>query len=98
MNDRRGSTVQNLTKKSMNLTINNYNPNEIELAKEIAETLQDWDALPLYLQYARKYKESFLRKILQKVMSIEETKIRKSRGALFTFLVSQKQNHDNNWR
>ena len=66
-----------------------YADHEIRLANEIAETLQDRDALPLYLSYTRKYQESFLRRILLKVMSIEATKIRKTRGALFTYLVSQ---------
>lgn len=66
-----------------------YEPHEIRLANELAETLHDREALPLYLQFARKYKEQFLRKILARVMSIEEIKIRKTRGALFTFLVNQ---------
>jgi hypothetical protein len=66
-----------------------YEPYEIKLANEIADTLGDRDALPLFLQYTKKYKEEFLRKKLQKVMSIPESKIRKSRGALFTFLINQ---------
>lgn len=66
-----------------------YEPNEIRLANEIAETLKDRDALPLFLTYTRKYQESHLRRILNKVMSMPENSIRKSRGALFTFLVNQ---------
>lgn len=69
--------------------MNIYDPYEIKLANEIAETLNDRDALPLYLMFARKYQEAFLRKVLAKVMSIPESKIRKTRGALFTFLVNQ---------
>ena len=69
-----------------------YEPNEIRLANEIAETLKDRDALPLFLTYTRKYQESHLRRILAKVMSIPEISIRKSRGALFTFLVNQHGN------
>lgn len=72
-----------------------YEPYEIKLANEIAETLKDRDALPLYLQYTRKYKEEFLRKKLQKVMSVEESKIRRSRGALFTFLINQHERGNN---
>lgn len=68
--------------------MNNYQPHEVALANEIANTLQDRDALPLYLKYTRQYNEVFLRRILAKVMNIEERKIRKTRGALFTFLVS----------
>jgi hypothetical protein len=68
---------------------NPYEPHEIRLANELAETLHDREALPLYLQFARKFKEEFLRKKLARVMSIREEKIRKTRGALFTFLVNQ---------
>ncbi len=70
----------------------NYQPQEIKLANEIAETLKDREALPLYLKYAKTYQESFVRKILARVMSIEDAKIRKTRGALFTFLINQSSN------
>lgn len=66
-----------------------YEPHEIKLANEIAETLKDRDALSLFLTYTRKYQESHLRRILAKVMSMPESSIRKSRGALFTFLINQ---------
>jgi hypothetical protein len=66
-----------------------YEPHEIRLANEIADTLQDREALPVFLSYTRKYTESHLRRILMKVMSIPEDSIRKSRGALFTFLINQ---------
>ena len=66
-----------------------FEPHEVKLANEIAETLKDRDSLALFLTYARKYKEQFLRDILAKVMALDEVKIRKSRGALFTFLVNQ---------
>jgi hypothetical protein len=69
-----------------------YEENEIRLANEIAETLKDRDALPLFLTYTRKYQESHLRRILAKVMSMPERSIRKSRGALFTFLINQHGN------
>jgi hypothetical protein len=61
--------------------MNHYEPNEIKLANEIAEKLNDRDALPLFLTYTRKYQESHLRRILEKVVSIPESNIRKSRGA-----------------
>ncbi|HNP23436.1 MAG TPA: hypothetical protein PKM63_17335 [Panacibacter sp.] len=67
----------------------NYEPYEIRLAHEIAETLQDKDSLPLHLQFVRKFKEEFLRKILNKVMSLDKKKIKRSRAALYTFLVNQ---------
>jgi len=73
----------------------NYEPHEIRLANELAETLKDRDALPYYLTLTQKYHENHLRKVLAKVMSIDETQIRKTRGALFTFLVNQKHGNDN---
>jgi len=66
-----------------------YSPNEINLANEIASTLKDPEALPLYLQYTRKYNEDFLRSRLKRVMQVDQEKIRTSRGALFTYLISQ---------
>ncbi len=71
----------------------NYEPHEVKLANEIAETLKDRDSLALFLTYARKYKDTFLKDKLAKVMAIDESKIRRTRGALFTFLVNQHGTH-----
>jgi len=73
-----------------------YEAHERRLANEIAETLNDRDALPFYLGLTKKYQEDFLRKIMAKVMSIPEANIRKTRGALFTYLVSQAHNGTSN--
>jgi len=62
---------------------------EEKLAREIAIALDDLVALPIYEKFAAKYSEGFLRKILQKVLSVPEKDIRKTRGALFTYLVNQ---------
>lgn len=74
---------------------NNYEPREIKLANELAETLKDREAFQFYLTLTRKYTEGHLRHILTKVMSIEESQIRKTRGALFTYLVNKKYGHNN---
>jgi hypothetical protein len=71
-----------------------YEPHEIKLANEIANALKDRDAIPLYRQYARKYQEEFLQRKLAKAMSIEESKIRTNRAALFVFLVNQSENNN----
>ncbi len=71
----------------------NFEPHEVKLANEIADTLKDRNSLALFLTYAHKYKEQFLRDILAQVMSIDQAKIRRSRGALFTFLVNQHGAH-----
>jgi putative aminopeptidase FrvX len=74
--------------------MNDYSPQEISLANEIAEALDDRGSLALFLQFAKRYKEEHLRGILDKVLSVPERKIKKTRGALFTFLVSQHaENH-----
>ena len=66
-----------------------YDPYELKLAREIASALHDLDSLALHLQYVRKYKEEHLRKTLQKVLSIDERKIKRSRAALYTYLISR---------
>lgn len=73
----------------------NFETNEVRLANEIADTLKDRNSLALFLTYAHKYKEKFLRDVLAQVMSIDEAKIRRSRGALFVFLVNQHGVHGN---
>lgn len=69
--------------------INDYSPSERKLANEIADTLKDRDSITMHLQYVRKYQEEFLRRILNKVMTLPPDKIRKSRAALYTFLINQ---------
>lgn len=69
-----------------------YAPQEIRLANEIADTLHDRGSLQLFLHFAEKYKEEHLRRILEKVMSIPDSKIKKTRGALFTYLITQYEN------
>ena len=66
-----------------------YSSSEIKLANEIADTLKDRDSITMHLMYVRKYKEEFLRRILNKVMALPDDKIRKSRAALYTFLINQ---------
>ncbi len=75
-----------------------YDPRELKLAQEIADTLKDWESLPMHLQHVRKYNEEFLRRILNKVMALDASKIRKSRAALYTFLINQSRDHGNTRR
>lgn len=74
--------------------MNQYDDNEISLANEIADTLKDRDSLPLYLGFVRKYKEEHLRRILKRVMSIPEEQIKKTRGALFTYILNNQYGYD----
>jgi hypothetical protein len=66
-----------------------YDPYEIKLANEIANTLNDRGSILLHLKYVRKYQEEVLRKILAKVMAVHEDDITSSRGALYNSLVMQ---------
>ena len=66
-----------------------YEPQEVRLANDIADQLNDHGSVQLFLNFSRKYREDHLRKILSKVMSIPESQIKKTRGALFTYLVHQ---------
>lgn len=76
------------------LSVNNYMDEESNLlVLEIAELLHDKESLPLYLRYTSQFSQSFLRDILKKVLSIPDEKIRKTRGALFTYLVENHGKH-----
>jgi hypothetical protein len=66
-----------------------YTPTEIQLAHEISERLNDPEALSLYLSYAQQFPHEKLRELLNKVCSIPDRSIKRTRGALFTYLVSQ---------
>lgn len=74
-----------------------YNEQEKKLANELAIALNDREALSLYLSFARKYREEFLRKILLRTLSVPEEKIRRTRGALFTYLIGQHGHDDTNY-
>ncbi len=62
---------------------------EEKLAREIADALDDHDSMTVHLSFVEKYTESFLRRTLQRVLSVPENQIRKTRGALFTYLVTR---------
>ena len=72
-----------------------YSPIEIQLAHEIADRLNDPEALSLYLSFTQQIDHEKLREILNKVCSIPEKEIRRTRGALFTFLVNQYKRYGN---
>lgn len=65
-----------------------YESRVIAFAHKLANTLEDTESLNAYLQYADKYSEDYLQKVLDKAMSIPHHQIRKSRGALFTYLIN----------
>ena len=70
------------------------------LALDIASGLHDLENLALYLSYCKKFPEPLIRKTLGKVKEIPDKKIRKSRGALFNYLIQKHggQKPENNSR
>jgi hypothetical protein len=63
---------------------------EEELAIHLAETLDDMKSLLTYERFVKRYSESHLLEILDIVMKTPKEKIKNSRGAYFTFLVTQR--------
>lgn len=72
------------------ITMKIYTPDVIAFANEIAEKLNDKQSINTYLKIAERYKEEHIRRILDKVLSIPPNEIRKTPGALFTFLIMQR--------
>ena len=58
------------------------------LASDIADTLDDHGNITIYLPLASQYPESFLRRILSEVKRTPQHKIKKSRKALFMYLIN----------
>lgn len=69
-----------------------------KLAHELAYALNDIENLSVYKVFVEKYTETFLRDKFNKAMAVPDHKIRKTRGALFTYLVQQHANPQNNSR
>jgi DNA-binding transcriptional MocR family regulator len=59
------------------------------LALDLAQGLDDPKGLPLYLSLSRKLPESLLRQKFSEVRAIPTKQIKKSRGALFNFLIQR---------
>ena len=58
-----------------------------QVAMDIASALNDYQNLALYRSYSKKYPASLLWKVLGEVERVPPEKIKKSRGALFNYLV-----------
>ncbi len=63
--------------------------NNIALAEELANALNDQGSQSFYLACAKKHPHKKLRDILKHVLSVPQSEIRRSRGALFNHIVSQ---------
>lgn len=65
------------------------------LAYDIATTFNDFENLPRYVSLAKHYPESFLRRMLTEAKEIPDSKIKKSRSAIFNYFLN-KYVHQNN--
>lgn len=59
------------------------------LALEIAVALKDEARLPLYRMYCQRYEETIIRRALATAQEVPDDKIKKSRPALFIFLMKR---------
>ena len=62
---------------------------EAYMAVSICKSLKDEDNLGLYLNYCKKYPEHLIFRVFGMVKETPDKKIKKSRGALFTYLVKK---------
>lgn len=67
---------------------------EKKLALEIAEILDDMDALKYHEDLVRQYSESYLREKLAKTLATQN--IRKNRAALYVYLVTKSKRQRKN--
>ena len=62
---------------------------EEALAMEIAHAFHDMDGIALYVDYCRRYPEPIIRRAYGEVKELPDSAIRRSRGALFNYLVQK---------
>ena len=74
---------------TLSTAIIHMTPEQKHFAQKIATLLNDQTALPLYETFVRQHPQEALEELIEKVLSIPDHKIRRTRGALFTFLVKQ---------
>jgi len=65
------------------------NKSDDALARSIAEEFGDLDNLPTYQMHCRKYPEELIRKAHKHTLSVPSDKVKRSRLALFIYLVKK---------
>jgi len=87
-NNRRTINNNNIEdKKFMDLDAFKPKTREELLALDLADALNDTKSLSIYLSYARRYPESLLRRALGEVKEVPLEQIKKSRAALFNYII-----------
>jgi hypothetical protein len=65
-----------------------YTPNEITLAHQLADSLEDRKSLAFYLTCAKKYPKDYLLTTLAHVTTLPEHSVRTTRARLFTNIIT----------
>jgi len=65
-----------------------FTPNEVQLAHEIAEALDDRKSLAFYLTCAQKYPKQYLLATLTHVCALPDYAVKTTRARLFTNIVT----------
>ncbi len=81
--------IYNIVNVSKPISFDDFSPKTKEelLALDLAQGLNDLKSLNFYLSVSKKYPEELLRRICNQVREIPTEKIKKSKGALFTYLL-----------
>ncbi|MGY3214772.1 hypothetical protein [Mucilaginibacter sp. HD30] len=76
-----------------------YTPNEITLAHQLADSLDDQKSLAFYLTCAQKYPKDYLLNTLAHVMTLPEHSVRTTRPRLFTSIITKSRfnTNDRSW-
>ena len=76
-----------------------FTPNQVQLAHELADALEDRKSLAFYLSCAQKYPKEFLLATLTHVCALPDHSVRTTRARLFTKLVTNSvfNTHDYSW-
>ena len=74
-----------------------YSPEELQLAHEIAQRLDDSAAMGQWLKYTRTVPLDFLKAQLDKVCSMDDSKIRTTRVRLFVSIIENHLKYPNGY-
>jgi hypothetical protein len=76
-----------------------YTSNEIQLAHELADALDDQKSLAFYLSCAKKYPKEYLLVTLAHVTTLPSHSVRTTRARLFTNIITNSvfNTHDHTW-
>lgn len=64
-------------------------PRQEELALRIAEALGEREYLPVYRSLVGRFPEVLIRRAYEETLEIPEERVRKSKGAIFNYLVNK---------